>query len=426
MRGGRAKSELLDERALGGWQMIKRFRAVLAKVRERVPRTARESHGLRLHQVEEYLSLFLLAMFNPVVGSMRALCQASRLERVQEQCQSAPLSLSRFSEAQQVFDPEVVRLALSDLITQSAGQLGARQGGWPPGVLQIVDSTVWKVVPRMQWAQWRFQNVEQRAVRLHLKLRVEDQAPVEAKVTTGRTCERAAWREMARPGEIYVGDRYYGGDLRVLTELAALGCDFLVRLRQDTVLHWEREEPLEEQDRAAGIVRAGLEEDRRAMARHHFGTAWPGNAYLGGDRVLGENERAGSRGGLPPSLEDRTVFPLAQMPGAVPALAGRKRARRDLPDLCHVDRGAVAGRDLRGAAQSADDGDAAIFGDGLCQRRGGVCGTAARGARSPPQARTGGAEGGGEKKRLKWNDRAVSSDATRGLRVPPNRVAKPD
>src|SRR5688572_30595 len=108
MPGRPAKSDKIDERQLRGWRMLKRFRSVLARVRERLPRTARETHGLREHQAEEYLSLLLLAMFNPVVGSMRGLCQASRLQRVQEQCQSGTISLSRFSEAQHVFDPELV------------------------------------------------------------------------------------------------------------------------------------------------------------------------------------------------------------------------------------------------------------------------------------------------------------------------------
>ena len=252
-----AKPKQIDERQLRGWRMLTRFQSVLARVRARLPRTARERHGLRHHQAEEYLSLLLLAMFNPVLGSMRGLCQASRLQRVQEQCQSASISLSRFSEAQEVFDPELVRLALSDLVTESAQQLGASHGGWPPAALQIIDSTVWKVVPRMQWAQWRFQHVAQRAIRLHLKLRVEDQVPTEAKITMGKTCERAAWRQMARPGEISIGDRYYGGDLGLLAQMEALGCDFLVRLRHDTVLHWQSTERLDAQDQAAGIVQAG-------------------------------------------------------------------------------------------------------------------------------------------------------------------------
>ena len=249
---------VIAERELRGFRLLQRFQTVLARVREQVPRTKRELHGLRVHQAEEYLSLFLLAMFNPVLGSMRALCQASRLGRVQEQCQAQVVSLSRFSEAQAVFDPELLRRCLSDLVQESGGALGATQGGFPQAALRIIDSTLWKVVPRMAWAQWRHQSIEQRAVRLHLKLRVVDEAPAEGLITTGKTCERAAWRTLLRPGEIYIGDRNYGEDYQLLREMTALGCDFLVRLRQSAVWTWTQEEVLDEKARAAGIVHAGL------------------------------------------------------------------------------------------------------------------------------------------------------------------------
>ena len=196
-------------------------------------------------------------MFNPIISSMRALCQASRLERVQEQCQAPAIGLSRFSEAQQVFAPELLERALSDLVAESLETIEPHAGGWPPGALRIIDSTLWKVVPRMQWAEWRHQSIEQRAVRLHINLRVEDQVPTGAVITTGKTCERAAWRQMWQPGEIQMGDRNYGEDYGMLEEMVKGGCEFLVRLRQNAVIHWEREEKLSEPDRAAGIIQAG-------------------------------------------------------------------------------------------------------------------------------------------------------------------------
>lgn len=255
----RAKKPPIDERLLQGWKFLARFRAVLAQARAQLPRSPREDHGLRRFHAEEYLSLFLLGMFNPVLQSMRGLCQASALRRVQAQCGGdGPVRLSRFSEAQAVFDPELLRRALSDLVTASAGAAGAPCGGFPVAALRVVDSTLWKVVPRMGWARWRHQHVEQRAVRLHLKLRVWDEAPVEAIITTGDTCEREALRASLRPGEIYLGDRNYGEDYGLLAHLVERGCDFLVRLRNNARLHWESEEVLDESARQAGITRAGL------------------------------------------------------------------------------------------------------------------------------------------------------------------------
>jgi hypothetical protein len=251
--------EPIEERQLQGWKFIERFFGVLKRVRAGVPLSAREQHGLRELHAESYLGLFLFGLFNPIVDSMRGLCRASELPRVQAEISHGAVALSRFSEAQHVFDPELLRRSLSDLLAQSAGALGATCGGIPAEALRIIDSTLWKVVPRMQWATWRHQHCEQRAVRLHLKLRVCDEASAEAQITTGDTCERAALRTMLVPGEIYLGDRNYGGaDFPLLEEMRAQGCDFLFRLRKNVILHWESQEVLDEAARAAGITQAGV------------------------------------------------------------------------------------------------------------------------------------------------------------------------
>ena len=248
----------IDERRLQGWKFLARFLEVLAKVREGLPLNQRERHGLRRLHAQDYLALFLFALFNPVVDSMRGLCKASKFQRVQAEVGHGPIALSRFSEAQHVFDPELLRRSLSDLLAQSAGALGATCGGFPKEALRIIDSTLWKVVPRMKWADWRHQNIEQRGLRLNLKLRLCDEAPAEALITTGKTCERAALAKMFRPGEIYIGDRYYGEHYGFLEEMEEQGCDFLLRLRKSAVIEWISEEPLDEAARAAGITKAGM------------------------------------------------------------------------------------------------------------------------------------------------------------------------
>jgi hypothetical protein len=254
-----AASQTIEERDLRGWKVVARFQKLLAEARGQVPPTARENHGLRQLGAAEYLGLFLLGVYNPVVPSMRALCAASHFERVQAEVGTAgPVALSRFSEAQEVFDPELLRCVMQQLVAESGAQAGASCGGLNREALRVVDSTLWKVIPRMEWAHWRHQSTKQQALRLHVKLRLWDGAPVEATVTNGKGCERAALRAKLVPGEIYVGDRYFGEDYGFFAEMDQKGCGFLLRLRNEAVLHWETEEPLSEADRAAGVVRAGL------------------------------------------------------------------------------------------------------------------------------------------------------------------------
>jgi hypothetical protein len=254
------RKKKIQERDLRGWKWLGRFQTLLAAAREKVPAGPREKHGLRELGAHEYLSLFLFGMFNPVVDSMRGLCEASHLRRVREETGAeGPVALSRFSEAQHVFDPELLRQVIGTLVEEGGAQIGASCGGGVDArALRIVESTLWKVVPRMRWAEYGGgRGGKTQAVRLPLKLRVSDGAPAAGLISCGKLCERKALAAQLRPGEIYVGDRYYGADYRLLAAMEKQGCGFLVRLRAAADLRWQSEEPLGDAERAAGLVRAG-------------------------------------------------------------------------------------------------------------------------------------------------------------------------
>ena len=106
--------ELLQQKAPG----VERWSTRLAEAEperdlERAAAAGKEPHTFRdprrkLGQ-KDYLSLLLFGLFNPVVDSMRGLCAASRLQRVQQEICSAEVSLGSFSEAQAVVDPAAAR-----------------------------------------------------------------------------------------------------------------------------------------------------------------------------------------------------------------------------------------------------------------------------------------------------------------------------
>lgn len=248
----------MEERDLRGWKLLARFDELLERARAKVEPGPREAHGLRRLGAGEYLRLFLLGMFNPLITSRRGLGAATALARVRRTASGGAVALSRFSEAQHVFDPELLRRVMAELVEAGAAQAGANCGGINPAALRVIDSTLWKVVPRMGWAQYGGgRGGRAQGVRLHLKLRVSDDAPAEARITAGKGCERAALRERLREGEIYLGDRYYGEDYGLLEEIEARGCGFLLRLRKSAVVHWQKEESLSAADTAAGVVQAG-------------------------------------------------------------------------------------------------------------------------------------------------------------------------
>jgi hypothetical protein len=251
------KSKSITEEQLVGWKLLKRFLDLLDKSADVIAPDRREKHGLRELDRRTYFGLFLFGLFNPVVESMRALCSATRLDRVQQtfECEG-PVAISGFSDAQQVFSPEILQPILQELLSQSlARNLPSHKiGKITPEMLRVFDSTLWKVVPRMGWAKWRHQNVEQRAVRLHVKLRLVDLQPDLTEITEGKICERAAMRRMLKPGEFYLGDRNYGADHGLFQELDEVGCGYVLRLNNATILEIVENYPVPPEAAAQGVI----------------------------------------------------------------------------------------------------------------------------------------------------------------------------
>lgn len=251
------RAKPVTEHQLSRWKLVERFIGVLDQYGSQIAPNRREEHGLRDLDRRTYFGLFLFGLFNPVVTSMRGLCAASGLDRVSGMLDlEKPVAISGFSDAQHVFAPEILEPVLRDLLAKSlARQTGSfKSGRINPETIRIFDSTVWKVVTRMKWAEWRHQHVEQKAVRLHLKLRLSDEQPDDFRVTEGKICERAAMRQMLKPGEFHLGDRNYGADFALFDELDQLDCGYVLRLQNEVT--WEEIEshPLSPEAIAKGIT----------------------------------------------------------------------------------------------------------------------------------------------------------------------------
>jgi hypothetical protein len=246
----------IREADLHEWKMIEAFGERVEELARELGVKASWSDPKRQLLHGQYLSLFLMGLVNPVVRTMRALCAASRLGRVQEEVCGRPVSLGSFSEAQSLVEPAF----LETLFNQLAGELK----GPPPKDPREAnfywlaqDSSLWRALPRMDWAIYGGgrAGAPNRGVRLHLGFHLLDDKPAVAKVSPGKTCERKAWREKWQPGAAYVGDRYYGLDYKIFQELTEKGCHFVLRMCANAVVNIEEELPLDEQDRKAGVIR---------------------------------------------------------------------------------------------------------------------------------------------------------------------------
>ena len=248
-------SPRFSEDQLKNWSLLGEFRSVLEKVAPTPPRSSAKGGPTRLLSEEDYLCSVLFAMFNPVIDSMRGLCAATHLERVQAEVSSRPVSLGSFSEAQHVFGSQRLEKVFAMLVEEQPRRSAAAARGLAlPPKLHLIDSSVFPAVTRMVWARWWHQHKTQRAVRLHLQFNLFEGEPAKAMITEGRYCERTAFAQMIDPGEFYVGDRNYGRDYGLLAKIEEAGSSYIARLYEQACTTLIEELPLDEEDRAAGVV----------------------------------------------------------------------------------------------------------------------------------------------------------------------------
>jgi Transposase DDE domain len=253
--GTRAQLQL-SEKDLRQWDLLAAFRQALARQAAPADMDRSWSDRRRTCGYAGYLSLFLFGLFNPALETMRALCAASRLPRVQREVSGGHASLGSFSEAQHLTDPGVLERVFGDLVSQVQGPApGDVRQAWQQWFAR--DSSLFAALPRMSWALHGAGNASAKnnAVRLHLSLHLLEDRPARMQVTAGKVCERKVWKETWETGAAYVGDRYFAENYRLLGQLEEKGCRYVLRLRDEAVITVEEELPLSEVDRAAGVQR---------------------------------------------------------------------------------------------------------------------------------------------------------------------------
>src|SRR5436305_4439281 len=80
---------------------------------------ARDTAGNRELHFDEYVTLVLLYLMNPLIDSVRALQQAAEVERVSEQLGVKRFSLGSLSESVRVFDPQKLKAIILQLAREN-------------------------------------------------------------------------------------------------------------------------------------------------------------------------------------------------------------------------------------------------------------------------------------------------------------------
>lgn len=213
--------------------------------------TQRDRAGNRELFFDQYAALILLFFFNPTLSSLRALQQASCLDKVQKKLGCPRASLGSLSEAARVFDAEMLQAVVGELAQQALPLQAGRDAELLRG-LTAVDGSLLPALPKMAWALWV--DEEHRAAKLHLHFDVFKAVPCQATVTEGSGNEKKELRASLQSGRLYVIDRGYA-EYQLFQDIIDAQSSFIGRICDNAVFKLIEERPRSEDARQAGVVR---------------------------------------------------------------------------------------------------------------------------------------------------------------------------
>jgi hypothetical protein len=222
----------------------------------------RDKAGNRKLHFDQLCLLELLFLFNPIVSSLRAIEQASELKKVQKRLGCARASLGSLSEAQRVFDADLLR----EIIAELAGELE------PIGrdkrlkdirhVVTLVDGTLLDVLPAIATASLLKDKTGSGFVkwRLHTQFEVDRYVPTRIDVTRnggGELDERSVMERTIESDRCYVMDRGYA-KFALFNRIHGIGSSYVCRIRDNSNFTVLEERPLSDAARAANVLQDAI------------------------------------------------------------------------------------------------------------------------------------------------------------------------
>jgi hypothetical protein len=244
----RVKREKIKEEQLAGFKYFKMLSGLLERLQD--AGCQRDRAGNRTLHMDQYVSLLLLYMFNPICTSLRALQQASELDKVQKKLGCARASLGSLSESARVFDSELIKGIIEELSDQLPNVSRIPGFDESKGVLTAVDGTLIEAVARMAWATWRS---DRNGIKVHTQFEILKGVPVDMEVTDANANERTVLSEKLQPDRIYVMDRGYA-KYSLLQEILDVKSSFVCRIRDNAVFQEIQNNPLSEKAQNEGIL----------------------------------------------------------------------------------------------------------------------------------------------------------------------------
>lgn len=233
-------------------------------------------HGNRKLFYDEMVTAYLLAFFNPTLRSLRAIEDMSQAPQARQHLRLRKLCRSTMSDANALMEARL----LEPLIRRLKGRVRdlKKRDGQLARLLeqvQLVDGSFFASAANVAWAlhrrrdrgkqeessQGQCQGEATRRDATHyskfrLDLRLEGSSLLPAlplRVSGQGQSEPQRACEGIEPGVIYIADRGFEC-LKYVQELLDANAEFVLRVKQDLNFESRGDQPLEEQDRAAGVI----------------------------------------------------------------------------------------------------------------------------------------------------------------------------
>ena len=243
-----AKREKIKEHQLQGFKYFKPISAIMENLH--AAGCQRDKAGNRSLHMDQYMSLLLLYMFNPICTSLRAIQQAGELKKVQRKLGCSRASLGSLSEASTVFDSGLMEEVTQHLSSQLKPIAANDKLGDISAIVTAVDGTLINALPKMTWALWK---KDQMAIKAHAHFDIQKHVPVKITITEGNGDERQVLADNLESGRIYVKDRGYAS-LALFRQILDGNSSFVCRIRDNAVYECLEEFELTDDAQAASII----------------------------------------------------------------------------------------------------------------------------------------------------------------------------
>ena len=246
----RHRKDKIREKDLQGFKHFRDLLPVLERLHDNACARDR-AHNRRLH-FDQHVALILLYFFNPIVTSLRGIQQTSELAKVQRKLRCPRASLGSLSEANRVFDAEVLRGVVGDLLETLSPMRRDTRLDEIQGILTLVDGSLLKALPKLVEAMW--QDDTHKAFKLHTHFELLKAVPVRMDLTDANASEREVLEQSLESDRVYVMDRGYA-KFALFQQVVDAGSSFVCRIRDNSVFDVEDERELSTEALDAGLVR---------------------------------------------------------------------------------------------------------------------------------------------------------------------------